>query len=690
MVDASARYDRLLALTMGLALVALAVAMGCQKIRDFDYWWHLRSGQLIVETRAIPKVDPYTYTVEGRRWVDIHWLFQLGLHGVYSLSGHVGVGLAKTACVAALVGILATIGWRRERAWLSGLILGLAVAVAADRFTPRPELPSFLLLAALLVLLARFERRPDAWLWAAVPIQLLWVNVHGLFAIGLAVLAIHLGAELVHPLVRPGERLRPERIRWLAAVTLVASLASFANPNGLDGALYPLQQLGMIGPPEERGVFGSIIAELIPPLAEQHGATRPALALFAALATLSFLAMALNWRRTPAADPLLWVAFAWLALGAQRNMALFAVVAAPLCVRNLGSFLDAHPLPARVARGSGALAVAVLLALAVDVARGSFFDRLGSFREPGLGPLEALYPVGAVDWIARERPQGPICHHMADGGYLAWRLYPDYRVMTDGRLEVYGPERFLELQVSDTERFRALDGEYHFGAVLIHYSLFPAETLLHWLYLNPNWRLVHVDDVAALFVRARPDGSGPTALDVDADGLFPPLDDPPGARDRVRRLARTNFYMVLRRWERARALWEETLARYPELPQGRIVQATLLEKTGFPAAAEAILRQLLAERPDDAVLHVEIGDLRFDSQDLAAAKGLYDRALRLDPDLAYALLRRGMLAEAESDPEAAFLYYARAVRVGHAADPVALQAARRLQTLDRLAQPAPR
>jgi tetratricopeptide (TPR) repeat protein len=687
MPQAAGAGDRRVALAVGLALLLLAGAVGAQKIRDFDYWWHLRTGQLIVETGAIPKTDPYTYTVAGDRWIDIHWLFQLGLHGVHSLGGHRGVVAAKIACIAGLVAILATIGWRRERAALSGLALGLMLAVAADRFTPRPELPSFLCLAALLALLARFERRPDAWLWAALPIQVLWVNVHGLFALGLAVLLVHLVAELVHPVVRPGEGFRPARIRRLAAVTVVAALASLANPNGLDGALYPLDQLGMIGPPDERGVFGSIIAELIPPLAERHGASGFSLALLGLLAALSFLAMALHWRRVPAADPLLWVAFLYLALGAQRNGALFAIVAAPILVRNLGGFLDAHPLPPRLWRAAGAVTAAGLLALALDVARGAFFERLGSYREPGFGPLEALYPGGAVDWIERERPPGPICHHMADGGYLAWRLYPDYRVMTDGRLEVYGPERFLELQVSEPERFRALDQEFHFGAVLLHYSLFPADALLHWLHLNPTWRLVQVDDTAALFVRVRPDGSGPPALDVDADDLFPALDDPPGVRDRVRRMARTNFYMVLRRWERARALWDETLARYPDLEQGPIVQATLLERTGFPAAAEAILRRLLAERPDDPVLHAEIGDLRFDAQDLAAARVSYDRALRLDPDLAHALLRRGMLAELESDPEVAFQYYARAIRVAEPADPAALQAAQRLRSLGRPIQP---
>jgi tetratricopeptide (TPR) repeat protein len=681
------RRDRRVALAVGLALLVLAAAFGAQKIRDFDYWWHLRTGQLIAETGAVPKTDPYTYTVPGQRWIDVHWLFQLGLYRVYALGGHRGVGMAQIACIAGLVAILATIGWRRERAALTGLALGLLLAVAGDRFTPRPELPSFLCLAALLALLARFERRPDAWLWAAVPLQAFWVNVHGLFALGLAVLAIHLAAELVHPLVRPGESWRAARIRRLGAVSLVAALVSLANPNGLDGALYPLQQLGMIGPADERGVFGSIIAELIPPLAERHGAPDLALALLAALAALSFLAMALNWRLAPAADPLLWVAFLYLALGAQRNAALFAIVAAPIAVRNLGEFLDARPLPRGFWPAAGAATAAALLALAVDVARGSFFDRLGSFREPGFGPLEALYPGGAVDWIERERPPGPICHHMADGGYLAWRLFPDYRVMSDGRLEVYGPERFLDLHVHEPERFRALDEEFRFGAVLLHYSLFPADALLYWLHLNPTWRLVQVDDTAALFVRAPGDGSGPPGLDVDAGDLFPPFDDPPGVRDRARRVARTHFYMVLRRFERARALWDETLARYPDLEQGPIVQATLLERTGFPAAAEAILRRLVAERPGDAVLHAEIGDLRLGAEDLAAARDAYDHALRLDPDLAHALVQRGVLAERESDLEAAFAYYARAVRVAEPGEPAALHAAQRLHALGRRVQP---
>ena len=76
-----------------LCLLALAATLGLQKIRSNDYWFHLRTGALIAETGAVPHVDPYSYTAAGSPWIDVHWLHQLGLHGLYSLGGHDAVVL---------------------------------------------------------------------------------------------------------------------------------------------------------------------------------------------------------------------------------------------------------------------------------------------------------------------------------------------------------------------------------------------------------------------------------------------------------------------------------------------------------------------------------------------------------------------------------------------------------------------
>ena len=43
-----------------LLLFALTAALAIQRIQSLDYWWLLRTGQLIAETGSVPIVDDYT------------------------------------------------------------------------------------------------------------------------------------------------------------------------------------------------------------------------------------------------------------------------------------------------------------------------------------------------------------------------------------------------------------------------------------------------------------------------------------------------------------------------------------------------------------------------------------------------------------------------------------------------------
>ena len=556
--------------------------LSLQDIRSVDYWWQLRTGQLIVETGAVPMADPYTYTAAGARWIDIHWLHQLGLYGLHRLGGHAAVVVGKAVLVVALVALLAPLGYRRERSWLSALALALLLLNLCQRILPRPELPSFVMLAALLALLERFERKGDAWLYAVVPIQLLWINVHGLFAMGIAVCGIHLAGELLRPLGSSGGRLRWQRLRRLTAVTVLASLACLANPNGLEGALYPLQQLDMVGTAEARGYFGRVIWELQPPFSSMHALV---LSFFLVLAALSLAAAALNWRRVRVSDVLLWVAFFYLAIGARRNVALFAIVATPILVRNANEVLGARWQSARARLVAGALTALLLAGLVTDVATDRFHGRLNVIRKLGLGVNASYSPVDAVDWIEQIRPPGPIAHEMADGGYLIWRLYPDYKVMTDGRLEVFGAELFETLSLYEPESFAALDRQHRFGTVFAHHSLLDQSRLLGWLSRQPEWRLAYVDDVAAVFVRVPAGGDSPyPAVDLEAPGLFPPPDGSGSFEDLLRISWRAKLLVALGRTDLALALWDRGLEVYPDLPDGALIRSRLLEHLENPAA----------------------------------------------------------------------------------------------------------
>ncbi|MBW2317013.1 MAG: hypothetical protein JRH10_22875, partial [Deltaproteobacteria bacterium] len=238
------RLNRALAVLPQLSLVPFAIALCIQQIRSYDYWWHLRTGQLILETRAVPLVDPYSYTAPGSPWIDVHWLFQIGLYAVHWLGGHTGVILAQLALVLLLVGIVRHSAGHLERGTLVAAALTTMLVIVIYRVAPRPELPSFVMLAALLALFDRFERRGDAWIYAAVPIALLWANFHGLFAVGLGVCGIFLAAELLRPWSPSGGGLRATRARRLAVVAALASLMCLINPNTVELPLYALKQFG--------------------------------------------------------------------------------------------------------------------------------------------------------------------------------------------------------------------------------------------------------------------------------------------------------------------------------------------------------------------------------------------------------------------------------------------------------------
>jgi hypothetical protein len=565
------------------ALLALAAGLCLQRILSADYWWLLRTGRLIAETGSVPHADVFTWTVPGASWVDIHWLFQLGLWGIFQLGGHEGVVLAKLAAVALTLALLAPIGHRPGRAFVGAGALGLLLLASCERLMPRPEIASWVLLAAVLNLLDRFERRGDAWIWAIVPIQLLWANLHGLFALGIALCGIHLLAELALPLGDASLRIRWPRVRVLAGVTALSCLAVLVNPNGLDGALYPIQQLMMVSDAASRDFFGRAVIELQPTLGSLGGG--PLLA-FAALAALSGAALAANWRSAPPADLLQWAAFLYLGLGARRNVPIFAIVAAPLLVRHANLWLDRRALSPRLAAAATVAVSALLALLAADASLGGLYERMSMIRTPGLGVDWWNYPVAAADRLERHPPRGPVAHHMMHGGYLMWRLHPRVPVMIDGRLEVFGPERFEELLFDSPARFRALDARYGFGAVVQPLGTPGAEKLFARWTRSPDWRLVAVDDAAALFVRVRPgEPAALPPLDLDAPDLFPPLDGSQPRRDQLLLRWRTIFLSAVGRNDLALQVWEQAVRLFPELGNGDAVRKMLEARTGREAGA---------------------------------------------------------------------------------------------------------
>lgn len=268
---------RLADLLLVLLFALFAFLMNCNELFDADIWWHLRSGEWIVQHGRPPEVDPFTFGSEGRPWIDMHWLFQLLLLPVIRLGGTSAVILLAAAVISLAV-LLALAARPRSGSlpvvllcWLPALIL------INHRSQPRPEIFTLLFLAAYFAVLTHAGDLPRL-IWLLPAIQLLWVNMQGLFALGPILLGLWLSARLGTLL---WQRLRgravptPKPRRWWSHVlgaSLLVVLACLVNPYGVKGALFPLELYPKVtqeGNPykESVGEFFSArkFASLVPP-----------------------------------------------------------------------------------------------------------------------------------------------------------------------------------------------------------------------------------------------------------------------------------------------------------------------------------------------------------------------------------------------------------------------------------------
>ncbi len=75
--------------------------MTLRPIADPDFWWHLRTGQLISQTGSIPHSDPFSFTNNGKPWIAHEWLSELFFYGLYKIGGYAALILTFSTIITA-------------------------------------------------------------------------------------------------------------------------------------------------------------------------------------------------------------------------------------------------------------------------------------------------------------------------------------------------------------------------------------------------------------------------------------------------------------------------------------------------------------------------------------------------------------------------------------------------------------
>lgn len=458
-----ARSPALVFAAVAALMVFAVAALSPALFNDSDTYWHIAAGGWMIDHHAVLRRDVFSYSMPDGAWHTQEWLSEVlmalafrgfGWAGLHALFG--GAGALAAFIVARFV--------RQRLEFLPALVATLlGLACVSGSLLARPHLLALPLLALWVAGLAAAREKntaPSFWL---LPAMALWANLHGSFAVGLALAAL-LGIEAVIGSDKRGRT----ALRWGLFVA-VAILAALATPHGVSGLLFPLRLMTMNDL--------SFIGEWAP--ADFSRITPFEIALLAGL-----LVLARGVVKVPLPRMSIVLLLVYLGLAHARHQMIFGIAApillAPALARSWPAKSEEAPFwlaPALAA----ILMAAVAARLAVPVSRGD----------------DAVSPVAALAHIPRFVRETPVLNDYAFGGYLIFQGVP---VFIDSRADFYGDDflsNYAAIRSGDKDALASSLAYYHVRWTILR----PGNPAVKVMDAMPGWRRFYNDGVAVVHVK---------------------------------------------------------------------------------------------------------------------------------------------------------------------------------------------
>ena len=492
----------------------LAGTLSNRPLADPDIGWHIRNGERILVTHEITKTDPFSSTMFGHRWVAWEWLYDILLGILHRVAGLNGVVWLCALLVASTFTLLLTQLMKRGTGLLTAVVLMLlAEGASTIHLFARPHIASWVFLLLWFLALERWEAgsRPR-WLPWFFPLSILiWVNIHGAWLLGLALLAIYTIASGVRafidsdPLqaILSAKRARAQGLAWCGS-----AVATLANPFGWHLHLHVYRYLS------DRYLINRI-SEFHSP--DFHGWAQRC---FGILLLLTLISLSRRRWKIPISHFLTILFLVYVGLFSSRNLPISSMLLVLMIGPHLSAEVDAlaqnpaaslrlRNIVGRIAGSSRRMTpqelqfrhhlwptVCVVGALVICMQGGWVGSR--HLLQAGFDPK--LVPVAAVDFLESRPDVIPVFSTDSWGGYLIYRLYPSRQVVVDDRHDLFGTDRIRELLI-------LMQGEPGWHDILnrwdIRIALLPADASLASLLreLPQEWQITYRDKVSVIFER---------------------------------------------------------------------------------------------------------------------------------------------------------------------------------------------
>jgi len=409
-----------------------------QLFRDSDTGWHIRNGEAILSSGAIPHVDPYSFTKPGAPWYPWEWLSDVLMGSVHRKAGLGGIALLYAAMIAVSTWLWFQLNWR-----LGGNFL-LACALAAPMLSTtnlhwlaRPHLFSW---AFLLILLIRFESSPLNFRWQdalfLASLSALWSNMHGSFFLAPVLALIYAIGWFSRSLIWTASG--RDQAKWFLLAALSLAAGSLATPFGPSLHVHVIKYLGDTELLQRVGEFQSFNFHV-------EGAFQIVLTM--GIAALGGV-LALSSRKPH--HFLLAVFFSAMALRSARGLPILALLILPVAngaisealrrARGLRPWLrdgldsvmgycDRLRAIDSTVRGYALIPLVLFLAFVI-------LHAPAVVSRTGFPPGE--FPVAAAAEVAKLPENARLLAPDKFGGYLIYRFNGQRKVFFDGRSDFYG------------------------------------------------------------------------------------------------------------------------------------------------------------------------------------------------------------------------------------------------------------
>jgi len=484
-----------------IIVLLLILIMAVRTPLETDMWWHLRAGEETLQNKQVYSVDTFSFTRNGAEWINHSWLSQIFLALIFQTGSYYGLSVWVGFC--AVLAMLFVYLQMKGHPLLRGAVLLFAAVVSSVVWSPRPQIHTLVLFSSLSYLLFKYRKTKEiGFLIGALPIFILWGNMHGGYVLGIILIITVIVGEIVNKILfRDFSNSLSWRQIGIFAICLVCCfLVILINPFGLDMWRIPFNTVGV-------ETLQNVISEWSSP--DFHQAFQQPM-LWMLLGVFSLIGLSKN--SVDGADLIPLAAFSWAALVARRNFGPFAIVAAPVFSKYLSSLIDEwmsftkqkfpwldklieksnqsnKELKPGIKNLINLILVGLLLVVAgwkvIDVNENEFIQRAE----------KELFPVDAAEWLENSELKGNLFNDYNWGGYLIWHMR-GHPVFVDGRTDLFGDEilsDYLAIMSLKSNWVDILD-EYQIKLILVKSDSSLARALQ-----RTGWDIEYQDSEAVLF-----------------------------------------------------------------------------------------------------------------------------------------------------------------------------------------------